>query len=89
MSGNVPGPDLEQAGQAVLAATTAVARELHAGRTAPAAITLDSDLDRDVGLDSLSRVELGARLEARTRDAVGGFDRLVAVGHARERDRLR
>ncbi|MCB1749200.1 MAG: AMP-binding protein, partial [Gammaproteobacteria bacterium] len=63
MSGNVPGPDLEQAGQAVLAATTAVARELHAGRTAPAAITLDSDLDRDVGLDSLSRVELGARLE--------------------------
>ncbi|MGE0483032.1 MAG: AMP-binding protein [Gammaproteobacteria bacterium] len=58
------GPDdLAAASAAVLATTMAVARDLHAGRTTAAAVALDSDLDREVGLDSLSRVELGARLE--------------------------
>ena len=37
--------------------------ELHADRRARAEVTLDSALDRDLGLDSLSRVELIARIE--------------------------
>ncbi|MGR8921008.1 MAG: AMP-binding protein, partial [Gammaproteobacteria bacterium] len=55
--------DLEQSTAALLATVDAVARELHAGRTDQPAATLDSALDADLALDSLSRVELGARLE--------------------------
>ena len=39
-----------------------VAAELHPQRPTPR-VTLDSDLDSEVGLDSLARVELGARVE--------------------------
>ncbi len=46
----------------LLAAVTAVADELHPGRTGGPA-HLDSRLDRDLGFDSLGRVELLARLE--------------------------
>lgn len=38
-------------------------RELHPQRRAAAELTLDSSLERDVGLDSLGRVELAARIE--------------------------
>nr|NIR58713.1 AMP-binding protein [Gammaproteobacteria bacterium] len=41
-----------------------VVAELHPGRGRPA-VTLDSRLDRDLGLDSLGRVELAARVERR------------------------
>ncbi|MCP5368539.1 MAG: AMP-binding protein [Hyphomicrobiales bacterium] len=46
----------------LLATVTAVAAELRGGR-APAGVTLDSAIDRDLGIDSLGRVELMARLE--------------------------
>jgi 1-acyl-sn-glycerol-3-phosphate acyltransferase len=39
--------------------------EIHPHRTTTRAITLDSSLDRDLGLDSLARVELLARIERR------------------------
>jgi 1-acyl-sn-glycerol-3-phosphate acyltransferase len=44
-----------------------VARELHPSRAAMLAVTLDSSLERELGLDSLGRVELLQRLE-------GAFD---------------
>lgn len=50
--------------QGLLAALREIAYELRPAH-APAAISLDSSLDRDLGLDSLARVELLARLEAR------------------------
>ncbi|MBT6276800.1 MAG: AMP-binding protein, partial [Chromatiales bacterium] len=40
-----------------------IVRELHTGRDASPAPQLDSSLDSELALDSLSRVELGARLE--------------------------
>ncbi len=40
-----------------------LAAELHPGRIAPESVALDSRLDRDLGLDSLARVELLVRLE--------------------------
>ena len=49
--------------QSLLAATREVVAELHPHLGAGAEITLDSSLDRDLGLDSLSRMELLARLE--------------------------
>ncbi len=48
----------------VIAAATDLARELRAGGAPLAAITLDSDLEHDLGLDSLERAELMRRLEA-------------------------
>jgi 1-acyl-sn-glycerol-3-phosphate acyltransferase len=44
------------------AIVTAVMSELRPGRAAP--VTLDASLDRDLGLDSLARVELASRIEA-------------------------
>ncbi|MCU7806841.1 MAG: AMP-binding protein [Candidatus Thiodiazotropha sp. (ex Semelilucina semeliformis)] len=38
-------------------------KELYPGRGIPAALTLDSSLDKDLGIDSLGRVELLVRLE--------------------------
>ena len=38
-------------------------RELYPGRGTPAVLTLDSSLDKDLGIDSLGRVELLVRLE--------------------------
>ena len=49
----------------LLAAMREVVIELHPHLGARAEITLDSSLDRDLGLDSLSRMELLSRLERR------------------------
>ena len=56
-----PVPDAES----LLAAMREVVSELHPHLGARAGITLDSSLDRDLGLDSLSRMELLSRLERR------------------------
>ncbi|HIP52967.1 MAG TPA: acyl-phosphate glycerol 3-phosphate acyltransferase, partial [Chromatiales bacterium] len=48
----------------VLAQVRDLARELHARRGRSVRVTLDSALDRDLGFDSLSRVELLMRLES-------------------------
>ncbi|MDH3560629.1 MAG: phosphopantetheine-binding protein, partial [Gammaproteobacteria bacterium] len=40
-----------------------LAVELHPGRTPAAQVKLDSTLDRDLGFDSLSRVEMLLRIE--------------------------
>lgn len=55
-----PGADLTTA---VLKQVHEVARELHPHRVGPAPVTLDHALERDLGLDSLGRVELVHRLE--------------------------
>ena len=55
-------PDRLEAG--LLQLIREVVRELHPDRPAPE-LSLDSDLEREVGLDSLSRVELMLRLERR------------------------
>ncbi len=71
-----------------------VARELHRGRDIPAP-TLDSHLERDLGLDSLARIELMLRLErdfgVRVSDETAieartPRDLLSALGHAVELD---
>ena len=49
--------------ESLVAAMREVVTELHPHLGARAEITLDSSLDRDLGLDSLSRMELLARLE--------------------------
>ena len=49
----------------LLAAMREVVHELHPHLGARAEVTLDSSLDRDLGLDSLSRMELLSRLERR------------------------
>lgn len=48
---------------AVLALTRRFLAELHPGVTWMRAVALDSALEQDLGLDSLSRVELAARIE--------------------------
>ena len=48
---------------AALALTRAFLAELHPGAARPRRVTLDSALERELGLDSLSRVELAARIE--------------------------
>ena len=60
----VPDPPArsDEIAGAVLEVVRALAAELHP-RRAPAPLTLDSTLERDLGLDSLARVELLARLE--------------------------
>ena len=49
--------------QALVAAMREIVAELHPQLGARVEVTLDSSLDRDLGLDSLSRMELLARLE--------------------------
>jgi len=49
--------------KAVLDVAQALARELQPQRKSWSSLTLDSSLERDLGLDSLGRVELLARLE--------------------------
>ena len=51
--------------QSLLTAVREVVTELHPHLGTQADITLDSSLDRDLGLDSLSRMELLARIEHR------------------------
>ena len=55
--------DLLAVEHGVLETVATVARELHSGRTHSKSPGLDDALDRDFGLDSLSRVELCTRLE--------------------------
>lgn len=54
--------DAERAGKVILQIAQRLTAELHPARTAPTA-TLDSLLDRELGFDSLGRVELLARIE--------------------------
>ena len=51
--------------QALIAIVEELAEELRQGTIRCAGLTLSSSLDRDVGLDSLGRVELLARIERR------------------------
>ncbi|HEY5613206.1 MAG TPA: AMP-binding protein [Lysobacter sp.] len=57
-------PDAEQA---LLAELAAMLRELRPHARGPPELRLDARLDRDLGLDSLARMELMARLEQRFR----------------------
>ena len=51
--------------RSLVAAMREIVAELHPHLGARAGVTLDSSLDRDLGLDSLSRMELLSRLERR------------------------
>ena len=51
--------------RSLVAAIREIVAELHPHLDARAGVTLDSSLDRDLGLDSLSRMELLSRLERR------------------------
>jgi len=68
--------------EAVLQVVTALYAELHRSEAAPQTVSLSSHLERDLGLDSLARVELGLRLEAHfgveLRDAAVGSAATVA-----------
>lgn len=55
-------PDADLLARGLLETLDAVTRELHIGRRRQADSGLDSSLERDFGLDSLARVELGQRL---------------------------
>ena len=57
------GPEISRPGKAALLETVSgLLRELRAG-AAPPPVELDSNLERDLGLDSLERAELLLRLE--------------------------
>lgn len=80
----------QQSGDRLLDVVHAVARELHRGRSVTRPV-LDSDLEREVGLDSLARIELMLRLErefgVRLSDDIAiqsqtPRDLLDALGHA-------
>ena len=64
MAGGRQEQDTEQAAGIVLEIAQRLAAELRPGRTVAA--TLDSLLDRELGFDSLARVELLARLDKGT-----------------------
>ena len=77
--GEAPGSGPTEA--SVLELTRQFLADLHAGAPRRHSITLDSTLERDLGLDSLSRVELAVRIErafgARLGDeALGGAESL-------------
>ncbi len=66
MAGRTARHDIAQRGRtpdAVLVLTRQFLAELHPGAPRSRAVTLDSALERDLGLDSLSRVELAVRIE--------------------------
>jgi 1-acyl-sn-glycerol-3-phosphate acyltransferase len=56
-------PGDEELSARLLEVVRELAAELHSRRRLPPALTLDTDLERDLGLDSLARLELLARLE--------------------------
>lgn len=56
-------PETQEVAERLLSLTGDLAEELHPGRTRKAQVLLDSQLDRDLGFDSLGRVELLHRLE--------------------------
>mgnify|MGYP001005846842 CR=1 FL=1 len=79
----------EEAAQRLLRVTGQLVQETHPGRRAP--VVLDSPLERDLGLDSLARVELMLRLgrefgvalpEAALGEAETPRDLLRFLGHA-------
>ena len=57
------GGDQKETAQRLLSVIRELVVELHPSRAAGLVVELDSALDRDLGLDSLSRVELLSRLE--------------------------
>jgi 1-acyl-sn-glycerol-3-phosphate acyltransferase len=61
--GRQGGPTVDDTVVRLLDIVQKLAVELHPGRTPAARATLDSALDRDLGFDSLSRVELLVRIE--------------------------
>lgn len=75
-------PSREISPEAVLQVVTALYADLHPLEAAPQTVSLSSHLERDLGLDSLARVELGLRLEVRfgvqLRDAAVGSAETVA-----------
>ena len=60
-------PSVDEAAAVLLEVLEELTAELHPHRTTTRAITLSDSLDRDLGLDSLSRVELLARMEQKLR----------------------
>ncbi len=58
-------PSIDEVGAAVLQITRELVVELHPKLVDPRLVRLDSDLDRDLALDSLSRAELLLRLDRR------------------------
>jgi 1-acyl-sn-glycerol-3-phosphate acyltransferase len=60
---NPPSTQTAEAADVLLALVQAVALELHPYRTSVASATLDSSLERELGFDSLGRVELLSRIE--------------------------
>ena len=58
-----PPPRAENAGSRLLRVVRDLAIELHPRRAKTLSVTLDSALDRDLGFDSLGRVELLLRIE--------------------------
>ncbi len=63
-----------------------VATELHPNRREAARATLDSAFDRDIGFDSLARMELVMRIERRL--GIGLFEEIMAAAET-PRDLLR
>ena len=61
---STPSPKAKLA-ETLLAQVRELATELHARRSAPRTVNLDSTIDGDLGLDSLARMELLARIERR------------------------
>src|SRR3974377_2236206 len=57
-----PEPSAEGVGAQVLEIVRALVAELHPNLIDPRLVRVDSDLDRDLALDSLSRAELLMRL---------------------------
>src|SRR5687767_12620355 len=71
---------------ALLTVVREVATELHPNRREAAQATLDSAFDRDIGLDSLARMELVMRIERRL--GVGLSEEAMATAET-PRDLLR
>lgn len=64
MPGGLPDPPVtQQPADVLLGVVRQLTSELHPHRPTPATVTLDSLLDRDLGFDSLERMELLHRLE--------------------------
>ena len=94
-----PAPDAAAVARRLLEIIGALVAESAPAGRAPVAPTLDSQLERDLGIDSLAGVELGLRIEqalgvrlpdatlteARTpRDLVGAVLRAAGVAHGRQ-----
>jgi len=65
MSRRQNAQDLDNSAAALLMVTRELVDELHPRRLTARSVTLDSSLSRELGLDSLARIELLARIEKR------------------------